>query len=76
MKLCMLEIVERTAEARRRVENDIAGVEMGLVSITIANRHQDDAMIAAVRAAMMAELNGRKAELERDLESYGVEIAA
>jgi hypothetical protein len=74
MKLSMLGIVNRTADALRRVEEDIAGVELGMVFVTVGGRQQDDAMTAAAKGAILAELRGRKASLERDLDSYGVKV--
>lgn len=75
MKLSMLKIVDRTAEALDKVTIDIEAAEKDLFVVYIADRPQDDAMTAAVRFAVLAELQGRKASLERDLKSYGVEIS-
>lgn len=74
MKLAMLSIVQRTAEARSQVELDIRVVEGDMFDITFAGRYQDDAMKAAAKAAILSELRGRKASLERDLDSYGVDV--
>ncbi|WP_338445940.1 hypothetical protein V5F89_12395 [Pelagerythrobacter marensis] len=74
MKLSMLPIVRRTAEALGRIDADIGIVESDLFDITFAGRYQDDALKAAAKAAILAELRGRKASLERDLQNYGVEV--
>ena len=76
MKRSMRPIVKRTAEALVQVELDIEVVENSLFDITFAGRYQDDAMKAAAKGAILSELRGRKASLERDLESYGVDVGA
>ncbi|MCW3837826.1 hypothetical protein ACFQ1E_17410 [Sphingomonas canadensis] len=42
--------------------------------VTIAGRYQDDAMIAAVRPVIVAELDRRIAELDEDLRGLGVVV--
>lgn len=74
MKLAMLPIVDRTALALKKLEEDIAAVETDLCGVVIADRWQDQAMAAICRPVVLAELKARKASLLRDLESYGVKV--
>lgn len=74
MKLFLLPIVQRTAAALEHVENDIRAADLNLIGVTLGAKIQDDAMSHAVKAAVLAELRGRKASLERDLEGYGVTL--
>lgn len=74
MKLSMFGIVKRTIEARERIENLIASAEIGHVFVTVGGTQQDEAMCAVVKPVVIAELKARRASLDRDLESYGVEV--
>jgi hypothetical protein len=74
MKLSMLPIVERTVQARERVERAIAGIEDNTLQVLILGEYQDDAMEALVRPVVLAELKARLCSLDRDLVSYRVEV--
>lgn len=70
----MFPIVQRTVEARGRIENLIAAVEIGQLNVSIGVHLQGDAMSAVVKPVVLAELRGRLASLDRDLEAYGVAV--
>ncbi len=69
----MLPIVNRTVEALEGVERAVERVQADDFCVSIAGNRQDEAMLARVKPVLISELTGRKAELERDLTSYGVE---
>lgn len=82
MRLSMLPIVNRVVEALAQVEKDIASVENGAFEIllqaqgTSVARYADRALCDEAKAALMTVLKERKAQLELDLESYGVSLQA
>lgn len=74
MKLSILPIVDRTVMARRKAQSDLALVETDKFVVMIDGHPQDDALKSAAKSAIVAELTGRIASLERDLDSYGVQV--
>lgn len=74
MKLSMFPIVKRTIATRQQLEQLIAEVEIGRLQVSIAAQVQDEAMNALVKPAVLMELKGRLASLDRDLEAYGVQV--
>lgn len=74
MRLSSLGIVQRAKDVLDRIEQAIANVEAGLVLITIGGCQEDDAMAAACKTSILAELRGRKASLLRDFEAWGVQV--
>lgn len=74
MKISMFPIVARTMRVRDDLLADIALVEDGKMGVTVHGRYQDEVMIAVCKPAVLAELKGRLASLDQDLESYGVRL--
>lgn len=70
----MFPIVQRTIRERERLLDLLAEVEIGRVHVSIGTQLQDEAMSALVKPVVLAELKGRIASFERDLESYGVAV--
>lgn len=71
MKLSTFPLAERAIAARRELIRQRDDAKLG---VTIDGRYQDDEMVAAVRPVIVAALDHRIAELDEDLESYGVQI--
>jgi hypothetical protein len=80
--LTLLPMVNRIAEARKALVHQLQVVESGeptdalmvkpRLAITIDGARMDDAMLAVARPAIVCELRGRIASLDRDLEAMGV----
>ena len=85
MKLSRLDMVNRHAEVRAKLNSQLAAIDgkptcvnpvhadRGYV-ITINGERADDALLAVARPAIRAELEGRIASIDRDLKALGVEI--
>lgn len=69
MKLANIHIVSRCADARARLIHDRDHAKFG---VTIDGKYQDDAIVAAVRPIVVAEIDRRIAELDADLAALGV----
>lgn len=85
MKLSMLELVNRTADARRALQRKLDALSihdepctaLGLrpLAITIDGEPQDEAMLAICRPVIEREIRAQIASLDKDLEAYGVEVS-
>lgn len=74
MRISMLAIVNRTVAVRNALSAAIKAAENGEIIVTIGLNMQDEAMAHAVKAAVLAELEGRLSSIDRDLRSYGVVV--
>lgn len=71
MRIGDFPIVQRAIAARASL---ISQRDQGSFGITIAGTYQDAEMVEATRPAIVAILNQRIAELDKDLEQLGVKI--
>ena len=74
MKLSLLPIVQRAVKARGDIDELLACIDIDAVQVIIRANYQDDAMVALVKPVIAAELKARRAQIDRDLESYGVKV--
>ena len=74
MRLSQLDMVNRHAAAVKRIDEQLAAVELGYVHVVIGSSQMDEALTAIVRPVLERELKARKAELQRDMADLGVEV--
>lgn len=77
MRLSMLGIVNRTADARAALLFQLQlleNVDNQSLHLTLDGNRMDGTMVALVRPVIAAELRGRIRSLERDLEAQGIVV--
>jgi hypothetical protein len=76
VKLVDLKAVTAGVGRLTQLEQGIAAAELGLIAVSLGANLQDDAMSAAVKGAILAELRGRQAQVRRELTALGVDVDA
>lgn len=75
MKLQNIHQVSTLASARSELINSIAQISNDkALGVTINGRYQDDAMLDAVRPAVLANLQQRVKSIDSELSALGVEV--